>query len=207
MRNDRDPYWRRRDENYWRNRQDAHDTYWKLTRQIRQSENEGRRHAAEVQRLTDEIDARERAERRAALVTQMGKDRRWLLERIAACPSSRGAEWHRRLHQIEPTASTAAAALVELRDEIGRERRSLAEAPWRSRIQPLVPEPPPFPWLTPGPSSAFRPMRPDLDFVLAREQEKDRDTVRALRESTLSMIVSSIDALASQARRYQAGAF
>jgi hypothetical protein len=201
MRNDRASYWRRREKNYWRNKHDAHDSYGKLTRQIRRSENEGRRHAVEARRLTGEIEARERAERRAALVMQMGKDRRRLLEQIAICRSNYRGDWHRRLDQIEPTASTAEASLPELRGEIERERRSLTEAPRRLRLQPVVPEPPPFPWPTPRPSPAFRPRFPGLDFVLARDQaEGDRDKERALRESTLGMIISCVDALASQAR-------
>ena len=58
MRNDRDPYWRRRDESYWRGRQEAHASYWKLTRQIRKSEHRGRRHVAEVDRLSSDDDER-----------------------------------------------------------------------------------------------------------------------------------------------------
>ena len=104
MRNDRDPYWRRRDESYWRGRQKAHASYWKLTRQIRKSEHRGRRHAAEVDRLSSDIEARRRADRQAALIAQMHKERQWLQGQIAACSSGRRDRWLRQLELFEPTA-------------------------------------------------------------------------------------------------------
>ena len=128
MRKGRDPHWCRHDQSYRRGKQQAHASNWKLTRQVRPSEHQGRRHAVEVTRLSSDIEARKRTDRRAVLIAQMHKDRQWLLGQIAACPSSRRDDWLRKLDQIEPTASGAEAALGELRDDIERERRKLASA-------------------------------------------------------------------------------
>ena len=208
MRNDRDPYWRRRDESYWRGRQEAHASYWKLTRQIRKSEHQGRRHAAEVDRLSSDIEARRRADRQAALIAQMHKERQWLQGQIAACSSSRRDRWLRQLELLEPTASGAEAALAELRDDIERERRKLAAASLRTWSQASVPEPAELAWPTLGTVRAQMSLLGLEDLASAEQQTPtDPEAQRALCESALATIVSRVNALASPVRRYQAGAF
>ncbi len=208
MRNDRDPYWRRRDESYWRGRQEAHASYWKLTRQIRKSEHQGRRHAAEVDRLSSDIEARRRADRQAALIAQMHKERQWLQGQIAALSSSRRDRWLRQLELFEPTASGAEAALAELRDDIERERCKLAAASLRTWSHASVPEPAELAWPTLGTVRAQMSLLGLEDLVSAEQQTStDPEAQRALCESALGAIVSRVNALASPVRRYQAGAF
>ena len=115
MRKGWDPLRYRHDQTYRRGKQQTHAFKWKLTRQVRPSEHQGRRHAVEVTRLSSDIDGRKRTDRRAVLIAHMHKDRQWLLGQIAACSSSRRDDWLRKLDQIEPTASGAEAALGDLR--------------------------------------------------------------------------------------------
>jgi hypothetical protein len=208
MRKGRDLHWCRHDEIYRRGKQLAHLSCWTLAQQNHAGEHQGRRPAVEIGHLSRDGVAQRRANRCAALIARMYKDRQWLLGQIASCSSSRRDAWHRKLDQVEPTAAGAEAALDELRDDIERERLKLASAPLRGWSQPSCAEPPELSWPTLG-TLRLQLSLLGLDGVASGQKEADADleTHRAQCESTLALIVSRMHALASPVRCYQAGTF
>jgi hypothetical protein len=117
---------RRRDWNqfydYWDRRQKhMHDDH-EFQRKQTQTDFEIFKTRVNINRLTDEINRRQRSDRLKTLRDQMGKEKQSVLTDISACSFVLKDRWYQHLEGIDMTGPDADAKLKNLREEVERER-------------------------------------------------------------------------------------
>ena len=194
-------HWRRRDEYYWRSKDEACRVYGERTRKIRETDNAARRHRLEAERIDSEISGSEYAAKLTQHLEKMQRLKSDILNQASTCDAAR-KNWSERLDNVNLTGPGATDQLQELLHEVESNRNLWSKLTWAgaSCVTGLT-----SPLLRPLSSKALSSLDPvELRFQM---QEEQREVQRSLNESALGLIASSLSLLITEVRAYHSGSF
>jgi hypothetical protein len=199
-------YWRRRDEQYWRSKDDGRRVFAERTRSIRETGKAGRRHRLNAEYLAGEIKHREDSAKAARHLEVIRGERAFILNQMSICEAAR-ADWHERLGNIDLTGPGAVGQLQGLLQDVERNQivwSKLPELPMVARhVTSLTPPLPELSDVRPGRA----PFAVNAVELRSQREEEQRELRRRLNETALGLIASSLSLLITQVRAYRSGSF